>query len=92
MAWILVQLVNKIVSINFKYFSRLQHRVDKMETTMSLIAQKVNAVLVKLDQFEDNSRKLSAKVRQISSAEVGEADKKKQVQDLVQEELKEMDS
>ena len=59
---------------------------------MSLIAQKVNAVLVKLDQFEDNSRKLSAKVRQISSAEVGEADKKKQVQDLVQEELKEMDS
>ena len=59
---------------------------------MELIAQKVNAVLVKLDQFEDDGRKLSAKVRQIFTAKVGEVDKKKQVQDIVQEVLKEMDS
>ena len=58
-----------------------------MESTMSMIAQKVNSVLVKLDQFEDNSRKLSAKVRNISSATVGEENKRQQMQELVQQEL-----
>ena len=63
-----------------------------MESTMSMIAQKVNAVLSKLDQFEDNSRQLSAKVRKISSASVGEENKRKQVEELVKEELIEMES
>ena len=59
---------------------------------MSTIAQKVNAVLGKLDQFEDNSRQLSAKVRKISSASVGEEDKRKQVEELVKQELEELES
>ncbi len=66
-------------------------RVDKMESTMKLVAEKVNKVLTTLDKFEDNSRKLSAKVRQISSAQAGDEEKKMQVQQLVQDELKQLD-
>ena len=39
-----------------------------MEHLMGMVATKVNDVLVKLDEFESSGRKLSAKVRQISSA------------------------
>ena len=63
-----------------------------MESTMKLVADKVHAVLGKLDKFEDNSRKLSAKVRQISAGKTGDDEKKKQVQQLVENELKEMES
>ena len=63
-----------------------------MEATMGLVAKKVNAVLDKLDQFEVNSRQLSAKVRKISSAPGNEDEKRQQVQELVNDELKEMDS
>ena len=45
----------------------MQERVDKMEQTMGLIAYKVNNVLSKLDDFEDNTRALSAKIRQLSA-------------------------
>ena len=46
----------------------LQGRVDKMERLMGTVANKVNDVLLKLDEFESSGRKLSAKVRKISSA------------------------
>ena len=39
-----------------------------MERLMGTVANKVNDVLLKLDEFESSGRKLSAKVRQISSA------------------------
>ena len=67
-------------------------KVNKMEATMGLVAKKVNAVLDKLDQFEVNSRQLSAKVRKISSAPGNEDEKRQQVQELVNDELKERDS
>lgn len=35
---------------------------------MGVIAQKVSTVLIKLDMIEDNNRKISAKVREITSA------------------------
>ena len=56
-----------------QYYARfypfsLQGRVDKMERLMGTVANKVNDVLLKLDEFESSGRKLSAKVRKISSA------------------------
>ena len=48
-------------------FYRLQERVDRMENNMGLIAHKVNDVLVKLDQFEDVTREMSAKMRQLNA-------------------------
>ena len=38
-----------------------------MEQAMGRIAIKVNDVLTKLDQFEDNNREMSAKIREISA-------------------------
>jgi hypothetical protein len=35
---------------------------------MGVIAQKVNSVLVKLDKFDENARKMSASMRNIASA------------------------
>lgn len=80
--------LEKKVHNNF-FLRRLQTRVDRMEKIMKTIASKVNDVLTKLESFEDNSRKLSAKVRQITSAQMSEDDKKRQVQELVQENLNE---
>ena len=57
---------------------------------MRTVADKVNDVLSKLDQFEDSNRKLSAKVREISSATQGEEDKRRLVKELVNEQLNEM--
>ena len=52
---------------SYYIFHRLQEKVDKMENTMGLIAHKVNDVLVKLDQFEDVTREMSAKMRQLNA-------------------------
>ena len=61
-------LLSLILNQFLSCFCRLQVRVDKMEHLMGMVATKVNDVLVKLDEFESSGRKLSAKVRQISSA------------------------
>jgi len=80
----------KLPTPNQGMLDELQRRVDKMERLMGTVANKVNDVLLKLDEFESSGRKLSAKVRQISSAN-SDAEKKQQMQELVNEGLKEMD-
>ena len=60
----------------------LQGRVDKMERLMGTVANKVNDVLLKLDEFESSGRKLSAKVRKISSASSKSTTKMRHFQDI----------
>eukprot|EP00095_Tigriopus_kingsejongensis_P003470 maker-scaffold13_size735724-snap-gene-6.27 protein:Tk03470 transcript:maker-scaffold13_size735724-snap-gene-6.27-mRNA-1 annotation:"pkd2 " len=72
-------------------FDAVQVRVDRMEEQMGNVVSKVNDVLQKLDTF-DSTRKGSAQainrgVRDIASAKANDAEKRTEMEKLVQGEL-----